>query len=59
MDKNDQDCTPHEGDHGHVHAEEVCGHESIRHGDHLDFEHDGHWHTKHGGHWDEHQPMAA
>ena len=44
----------HEDDHGHVHAEETCGHESLRHGDHFDFEHDGHWHAKHGDHWDEH-----
>ncbi|MGH2428700.1 MAG: hypothetical protein ACRDGV_07425 [Candidatus Limnocylindria bacterium] len=47
-------CEQHGGDHGHVHAEEVCGHESVRHGDHLDFEHEGHWHAKHGDHWDEH-----
>lgn len=57
--QHDQDCTQHEGEHGHVHAEEVCGHESIRHGDHLDYEHSGHWHAKHGGHWDEHEPLAA
>jgi len=59
MEQSQPDCTPHEGDHGHVHAEEVCGHESIRHGDHRDYEHEGHWHAKHGGHWDEHQPLAA
>ena len=40
MDQQEQDCTQHEGEHGHVHAEEVCGHESIRHGDHLDYEHE-------------------
>ena len=44
----------HEDDHGHIHAEETCGDESLRHGDHFDFEHDGHWHAKHGDHWDEH-----
>jgi hypothetical protein len=54
-----QDCTQHEGDHPHVHAEEVCGHESVRHGDHLDFEHGGHWHAKHNGHWDDHEAPAA
>jgi len=47
-------CSQHDGDHGHIHAEETCGHESLRHGDHFDFEHDGHWHAKHGDHWDEH-----
>ena len=45
----------HDGEHVHVHVEEVCGHESVRHENHLDFEHSGHWHAKHGDHWDEHQ----
>ena len=31
-------CTQHDGDHGHIHAEETCGHESLRHGD---IEHEG------------------
>ena len=47
-------CSQHDGDHGHIHAEETCGHESFRHGDHFDFEREGHWHAKHGDHWDEH-----
>ncbi len=42
-------CNQHDGDHGHIHAEETSGHESFRHGDHFDFEH-----AKHGDHWDEH-----
>ena len=47
--------TQHDGEHVHVHVEEVCGHESVRHENHFDFEHSGHWHAKHGDHWDEHQ----
>ena len=46
-------CERHE-DHMHVHTE-TCGHETQRHGDHLDYEHDGHWHAKHQDHWDEHE----
>lgn len=52
-------CTQHEGDHPHAHVQEACGHESVRHGDHVDFEHDGHWHAKHGDHWDEHPGLAG
>jgi zinc transport system permease protein len=52
-------CTRHQGDHGHVHAEESCGHEALRHRDHFDFEHEGHWHAKHGDHWDEHPGPQA
>lgn len=47
-------CVQHEGEHAHVHVEEACGHEFMRHEDHLDFEHAGHWHAKHADHWDEH-----
>ncbi len=46
-------CSRHD-DHGNIHVAETCGHESYRHGDHVDFEHDGHWHAKHGDHWDVH-----
>ena len=45
----------HDGEHGHLHILETCGHEERHHGDHLDFEHDGHWHAKHGDHWDDHE----
>jgi hypothetical protein len=47
-------CAQHEGEHPHVHAEEACGHEYIRHDGHVDYEHAGHWHAKHADHWDEH-----
>ena len=40
-------------DHEHVHGE-GCGHETVQHGDHLDYLHVGHRHAEHAGHFDEH-----
>jgi hypothetical protein len=40
-------------DHDHVHSES-CGHESMEHGDHVDYLHDGHRHASHEDHYDEH-----
>jgi hypothetical protein len=40
-------------DHPHVHGE-ACGHESVQHGDPVDYVHDGHRHASHEGHYDEH-----
>jgi hypothetical protein len=40
-------------DHEHVHGD-ACGHETIQHGDHVDYVHDGHRHASHEGHYDEH-----
>ncbi|WP_369373026.1 zinc transporter permease [Promicromonospora sp. Populi] len=31
-----------------------CGHETVQHGDHVDYVHDGHKHAVHGEHYDEH-----
>jgi hypothetical protein len=31
-----------------------CGHETVQHGDHLDYLHGVHRHVKHGDHYDEH-----
>jgi hypothetical protein len=42
----------HEG-HSHVHGP-GCGHQAVRHGDHVDYLHDGHLHSAHGDHFDEH-----
>ena len=46
---------PHEHGHG-------CGHEPVRHGDHVDYDHDGHLHAPHqtpvGVHYDEHGQHA-
>jgi len=37
----------------HIHGP-GCGHEAIRHGDHIDYIHAGHLHAPHEGHYDEH-----
>lgn len=39
--------------HAHEHRP-GCGHESVAHGDHVDYLHDGHRHAAHGDHYDEH-----
>lgn len=39
--------------HSHLHSA-ACGHESIPHGDHVDYLHDGHRHAAHADHYDEH-----
>ena len=43
----------HGGDHDHVHGP-GCSHETVQHGDHVDYLHDGHRHAEHAGHYDEH-----
>ncbi len=40
-------------DHVHEHSED-CGHQAVRHGDHIDYVHGGHRHAMHGDHYDEH-----
>jgi hypothetical protein len=40
-------------DHPHAHGE-GCGHETVQHGDHIDYLHDGHRHARHEDHYDEH-----
>jgi len=45
-------CIEH-ADHTHTHGPD-CGHETVEHGDHVDYLHDGHRHAAHAGHWDEH-----
>ena len=50
-------CTTHD-DHPHTHGPN-CGHEAVRHGDHVDYLHDGHVHREHDGHWDECQAHTA
>ena len=39
--------------HDHEHGP-GCGHEAVRHDDHVDYLHDGHRHAPHEGHYDEH-----
>lgn len=45
------DCSGH--DCNHIHGP-GCGHESIPHGDHVDFLVNGHLHHPHDGHCDDH-----
>ena len=40
-------------EHAHEHGP-GCGHPTIDHGDHVDYEHDGHRHAVHGAHYDDH-----
>jgi hypothetical protein len=52
--KNPARCTPsHECAAHHVHGPH-CGHESVPHGDHMDYLVDGHLHHPHSGHCDDH-----
>jgi zinc transport system permease protein len=44
---------PESAGHPHLHSA-ACGHESIPHGDHVDYLHDGHRHAAHADHYDEH-----
>jgi zinc transport system permease protein len=49
----------HERAERHLHEHgPACGHESVTHGDHVDYLHDGHRHAAHGDHWDEHADHA-
>lgn len=50
-DINPVDCKPVSC--GHTHAD-LCGHESLPHGDHIDFIIDGRLHYPHQGHCDDH-----
>ncbi len=45
--------TDHDDVHHHEHGP-GCGHEAVRHGDHVDYVHDGHRHAPHGADYDEH-----
>jgi zinc transport system permease protein len=39
--------------HPHLHST-ACEHETVAHGDHVDYLHDGHRHAAHADHYDEH-----
>ena len=45
-------------DHEHAHGE-ACGHDTVQHGDHIDYLHDGHRHAEHAGHYDEHEDEGS
>lgn len=36
----------------HTHGD-GCGHDTVEHGDHVDYLHDGHRHSEHEDHYDE------
>jgi hypothetical protein len=59
---NPADCTPdHECEHHdfeHEHGPD-CGHEAVRHGDHVDYLVGAHLHYPHGDHCDHHGAVAA
>jgi hypothetical protein len=38
----------------HRHGGSDCSHETVQHGDHVDYLHDGHRHAEHADHYDEH-----
>ena len=49
----DHDCDHHEAEHEHG---PDCGHETVQHGDHVDYVVGGHLHYPHGDHCDDHGP---
>jgi hypothetical protein len=55
--RNPSACTPSHACSGHARAHAHgpdCGHESLRHGDHVDYVVAGHLHHPHGDHCDDH-----
>ncbi len=52
MTANDEHVEHHDIE-AHEHGE-GCGHETVDHGDHVDYIHDSHRHALHGDHYDEH-----
>lgn len=58
--KSSNECAPHScdgHDASHKHGPD-CGHEPIRHDDHVDYVVNGHLHHPHGDHCDDHGPVA-
>ena len=54
--KNPIRCTPEVRCQGHHHGP-GCGHETVPHGDHIDYLVDGRLHHPHGDHCDDHGPL--
>ena len=52
----DHDCKSHDQKHSHGPA---CGHETVPHGDHMDYLVSGHLHHSHSGHCDDHGPLKT
>ncbi len=57
-DRNPDRCTPDITCNGHEHGP-GCGHEAIRHGDHVDYLVDGRLHHPQGAHCDDHGPASS
>lgn len=57
-DKNPNECKPVHSCGAHVHGP-GCGHEAIKHGDHIDYIVDGRLHHQHGDHCDDHGPLET
>ena len=55
-DTNADSCNPVNTCNGHTHGPD-CGHEAIKHGDHMDYIVDGRLHHQHGDHCDDHGPV--
>lgn len=54
--QNPSACAPRADCHTHG---EGCGHESVPHGDHVDYLVDGRLHHPHQGHCDDHGPVEV
>ena len=50
----DHDCDHHDDEHEHG---PDCGHDTVEHGDHVDYVVGGHLHRPHGDHCDDHGPV--
>jgi len=55
-DTNPEGCAPVHACGEHVHGPD-CGHETVPHGDHIDYIVDGRLHHVHDGHCDDHGPI--
>jgi hypothetical protein len=53
---NPNDCSPIQDCNSHIHGPD-CGHESIQHGDHVDYIVNGRLHHAHKDHCDDHGPI--
>jgi hypothetical protein len=51
----DHACADHDADHDHGPS---CEHETVQHGDHVDYVVAGHLHHPHGDHCDDHGPVG-
>jgi hypothetical protein len=52
----DHDCEHHDAEHEHGPG---CGHETVQHGDHVDYVVAGHLHHPHEDHCDDHGPADS